>query len=165
MKGIVYYIFNLESGTGYVGIHNNHNRPYARFNDHFRDGNYPLSNALNKYGKEAFKVVVLDTGTSFEELLEKEEFWIDRLGTLSPDGYNLLASGSKGTSGWKQPSETRLAHYVARKGVTLKRSLTPEQVKAIRSNPNKSIWEWVSELNVKYAVVFRVRNYMTYPNG
>jgi group I intron endonuclease len=116
MNGLVYYIYHLKSGKGYVGKHD-YPKLYARFNLHFRSKS-PLGNALRKYGKESFKVVQLDVGTSVDELLEKETYWIETLNTLSPEGYNLYVGGTIGTSGWKTPEETKRALSIASKGNT-----------------------------------------------
>lgn len=104
MNGIVYYIYHKQSGKGYVGRHNKPNL-YARFKAHIKDS-FLLGRTIRKYGKEEFKIVLLDTGISDEELNEKEIYWVDRLETLSPEGYNLTAGG-KGTSGFNHSEETK----------------------------------------------------------
>jgi len=112
MSGIVYYIFNIESGKGYVGktvlLLN------IRVGSHLKNDSY-IGNALRKYGLEHFKVVVIDSGHSDKELYDKEILWIDILDTLAPNGYNL-SCGGEGTSGYKLEEETRKAMSYAQKG-------------------------------------------------
>lgn len=115
MNGIIYYIFHIESGKGYVGRHNSEDL-FHRFKIHARSKNM-LGNSIRKYGKESFKVVLLDTGNSDQELYEKEIFWIDKLNTFGSDGFNLN-SGGQGISGWNPSDLSRLAMSMAKKGYT-----------------------------------------------
>ena len=41
---------------------------------------------------------IIDRGTSKDDLELKEKYWIESLGTLTPDGYNLNRGGSSGGS-------------------------------------------------------------------
>jgi len=93
MTGIIYYIFHIESGKGYVGQHNKINLN-TRFKAHCKDNrSRPLSNAIRKYGVDRFISVRIDIAYTQDELDEKEIYWIDRLEALSPDGYNLTTGG------------------------------------------------------------------------
>jgi hypothetical protein len=48
------------------------------------------------------------------------------------------------------------------KGLRNNSVLTLDQVRLIRNNPNKTVWEWVKEFNVNYQVISRVKNNQTY---
>jgi len=133
MNGIVYYIYHKESGKGYVGKHD-YNDLLVRFKCHIRNKSY-IGNALRKHGKDSFKVVQLDSGVSVEELLEKEEYWINQLDTLVPNGYNILSNGSTGTSGWKVPEITRKALSFASSNPSLE---TREKMSKAQSGRVKS---------------------------
>jgi len=153
--GVIYYIYHIESGKGYVGKHNKDDI-YTRFNAHCKSKKtIPLANALRKYGKEAFKVVKLDSGQEDQDLYEKEMCWIDYLDTMAPNGYNLTYGG--GWSGWKPAEETRKAIGYAKLGNTNTRKVTKEQVQAIRNSPNKSSWEWAVELGVSHQAIYLIR--------
>ena len=79
-----------------------------------------ISAAIKKYGVEAFEFSVIDNAENLDQLNHKEKFWIDRLNSMSPNGYNLLQGGKNRT-----PSEeTRRKQSEAKKG---KRAL-PEHV-------------------------------------
>lgn len=54
---------------------------------------YPLHFAIRKYGTEHFHVEQIDTACSMTELDEKEKYWIKKLNTQFPDGYNLTEGG------------------------------------------------------------------------
>lgn len=77
-----------------------------RFEQHLRGrGEAPyLRCAINKYGKDFFHVKQIDAGNTPEQALELEKFWIKRLGTKVPAGYNLT-DGGEGVSGFKHSSE------------------------------------------------------------
>jgi hypothetical protein len=54
--------------------------------------NSPLARALKKYGRESFKIEVLDTvDPEKEDPNAVKAFWIDRLGTMTPRGYNAYS--------------------------------------------------------------------------
>lgn len=57
----------------------------------------PICKAIAKYGKENFKVEVLISCETQDELNVKEFFYANELSTWSPNGYNLRAGEGKGT--------------------------------------------------------------------
>jgi len=52
-----------------------------------------LSKAIKKYGKTNFIYEILEKVNSIKELEEREKFWIKKLKTLAPKGYNMLPGG------------------------------------------------------------------------
>lgn len=101
MYGNIYKVTNLINGKIYIGqtIHSIEERWNAHcFRSHL-DSHYSLfHNAIKKYGKENFKLELVDTADSFEELNEKEIFYIKKYNSLTPNGYNM-AEGGQGTKG------------------------------------------------------------------
>ena len=64
-----------------------------------------IHNAVNKYGSKSFEVeIILYPGISFEALCSVEEWYIKKLGTLSPEGYNLSDRGCGPASGDRNSS-------------------------------------------------------------
>ena len=53
--------------------------------------------AIALHSPAVFKIEIIDTANTIEELNEKEVFWIDKLNTLSPNGYNLDSGGKNRT--------------------------------------------------------------------
>lgn len=53
-----------------------------------------LSRAIRKYGKENFRIEIIDTAQTIEELNEKEVYWIAFYNCISPIWYNLVTGGS-----------------------------------------------------------------------
>lgn len=90
----------LPSGKkyGYIGRWNGHkneaknNKNYCRVLDH----------AIRKYGFESFSLSLIET-VNIEDLDKRENYWIERKNTMSPNGYNLTT----GKSNSRQSLETR----------------------------------------------------------
>jgi len=77
-----------------------------RFHQHkinSKTKNYPLYNAFKKYGIENFTITKICKCNNIEELNELEEFLIQEMGCLSPNGYNLASGGSN----FKHNKETK----------------------------------------------------------
>ena len=90
---IIYKITNLVNGKCYVG--QTVGTLEARWKRHCSDGSKcpAIHSAIVKYGVNNFRVEVIDTATSQDELNEKEAYWISTLNTISPNGYNLQNGG------------------------------------------------------------------------
>lgn len=91
--GVIYLITCLVSGKKYVG--QTTKTLEQRWKEHRKNrGKKPgLSGAISKHGSENFKIELLEEGTSLQDLFVKEIFWISKLGTLAPNGYNLTQGG------------------------------------------------------------------------
>ena len=81
-----------------------------RFKQHMRAGKASgapyLSHAVHKHGKEWFTVEQIDAGTTPEDALWLERWWVKWLGTKAPYGYNLT-DGGEGAAGYKPTSSAR----------------------------------------------------------
>lgn len=90
---IIYLITNKLNGKQYVGqtIHTLQERWANHCSSN--SGCVALKGAIKKYGKDAFDLKEIDSANSQSELDEKERFWIERLNTLAPNGYNLKTGG------------------------------------------------------------------------
>jgi hypothetical protein len=95
-------------------------------------GQTPIRTAIRTYGAEAFDAQIVDHGTQGEDLQEKERAWIDKLGTLQPNGYNVRKGGQVGgrhprttiVDGVRFESQKDAARYVAKtRGLTLTAAL------------------------------------------
>lgn len=93
---IIYKITNIQNGKVYIGQTVQSFR--IRMNEHkkkMRNGaNFPLYNAMRKYGIENFTFEVIDNAASQEELNTKEMFWIHQFNSEHPNGYNLTSGGA-----------------------------------------------------------------------
>jgi len=134
MQGIIYLITNKITGEMYVG--QTIRTLKQRCQQHFSHSkNIRLLRAIKKYGKDQFYTDQIDYATSFIELNIKEIYWINKLNTLSPNGYNLREGGLNGSPseesklkmslshighktrlGYKHSEETRKQYSITRKG-------------------------------------------------
>ena len=113
---IIYKITNTINGKVYIGqtIHSLEKRWVA----HCRKGSECTSirNSIQKYGKENFKIEVIEQVETLEDLNLKEEFWIDYYeSTDRSKGYNLTTGGSNAIP----TEETRKRISEAGKGRTM----------------------------------------------
>jgi group I intron endonuclease len=147
---IIYKITNRINGKVYIG------QTTVKLKDRWhghcckRSNCNHLRNAIQKYGKKAFTIEVIDTANSIDELNKKEQHWISQLDSNNPlKGYNLLTGGSggfkhselskkkmsKSRTGKTMPTTTReaLAKYNS-----VYRPMTPEVKEKLRlANLNK----------------------------
>jgi group I intron endonuclease len=94
--GIIYIITNLINGKQYVGQTTKTEK--ERFNTHVKASRLKkptklISKAIKKYKKESFKVEKIDSAKTKEELNIKEKYWIKKINTLMPNGYNMTEDG------------------------------------------------------------------------
>ena len=83
---IVYLITNQINDKKYIG-QSIHDDP-----EYFGSG-ILINKAINKYGRDNFKKVILCRCEDESELNKKEIYFISKLHTLRPDGYNLDPGG------------------------------------------------------------------------
>lgn len=102
----IYLIRNRESGKCYVGQTVRHFD--RRMRQHRVDGarnarNYPITNAIHKYGWGAFDKTPLEVCETQEQLDLAEIHWIKHYNCLAPNGYNIALGGRGG----KMSEETK----------------------------------------------------------
>lgn len=90
----VYLITNTINGKIYVGssikIRNRMNTHVSHMNKNKHDNRY-LQNSWNKYGSDNFTFSVIEILTNVEKLIEREQYWIDKLNACDKNvGYNIL---------------------------------------------------------------------------
>lgn len=92
-KSGIYSIRNLENSQLYIGSSKN---LYNRLRSHLlhlknnKHANPKLQNSWNKYGEDVFEFKVIEFCT-IEILINREQYWMDNLNTISPNGFNILA--------------------------------------------------------------------------
>lgn len=94
---LIYLVTNIINGKQYVG--QTQNSASVRWSQHKhqalkKDSSSVLAAAIRKYGPENFKVSILKTCASIEELNVSEIGLISSLNSLAPHGYNLDSGGS-----------------------------------------------------------------------
>lgn len=114
--GVVYAITCLLNGMKYVGQTTRTIK--KRFSEHASAKNH-LGNAIRKYGRENFKIEVLEECETPEQLNEREIFWIAKLNCKHPNGYNVTGGGES-SKGSIEKSLTLMSE------IAKKRAETPE---------------------------------------
>lgn len=129
----IYRMVNVVNGKSYVGQTNNFR---LRMNGHKSDAfnkkshayNYPLSNAIRKYGWDNFKNEIIEEISEEENQFyvdEREIYYIAYYKSLSSEyGYNILKGGQQGQTREKLTYEQRLS---------LSNIFKPEETKDIQA--------------------------------
>jgi group I intron endonuclease len=95
--GRIYVVTNKVNGKQYVG--QTTVTLTRRWGVHLssaksqRNSCRALGNAIRKYGSDNFTMQEVATASGREELDAKELQWVDSLGSMSPNGYNLTEGG------------------------------------------------------------------------
>jgi len=102
MKSGIYCIKNILNNKKYVGQSINIKERWTNHKWYATQENIKKSNkrgfdsilhiAMRKYGIENFKLIILEE-CKIESLDKREIFWINKLGTISPNGYNISTGG------------------------------------------------------------------------
>ena len=112
---LIYQAKNKINGKIYIGqtVGNLNSRKAAHLSN-AKAGRYDsyFYKTIRKYGSENFIWEVLEECENREELNEREEYWIKKLNTLAPSGYNLESGGKN----FSVHEETRMKMREANKG-------------------------------------------------
>lgn len=86
----IYVITNTITNEQYVGQSKDSNK---RFKQHLSEKDkLPLHQAIQIFGKENFILTILER--QIENYNEREQYWIKKLNTLAPNGYNKAQGGN-----------------------------------------------------------------------
>lgn len=94
--GSIYVIKNRITQKEYVGLTTL--TIEVRWKQHSWYGlekklNRPLYRSMRKHGIDAFSIEQIERCSTLTELIDKERYWIKKLNTMSPNGYNLTSGG------------------------------------------------------------------------
>lgn len=77
-----------------------------RWREHCTQKTCIIDKIIKRYGKENFSIIELDRANTLDELNDKEIFYINKLKTRVPNGYNVAFGGSgvpvEKTEEWKR---------------------------------------------------------------
>lgn len=103
----IYLRTNTVNGKKYVGQAKDFKRREYQWHDTKQSyAGALINNARKKYGVENFKTEILDECETLEEANELEKYYIKKLNTKFPNGYNLNDGGGSNV-GYKASEETR----------------------------------------------------------
>lgn len=94
---------------------------YGTKSYNYKSKSFAIHSAIHKYGLENFILEILDKCDNLNQSNEKEEFYVAKLNTLAPNGYNLLPGGNNRTLSEetkKKISETLkiTGYFIGKKG-------------------------------------------------
>lgn len=102
--GFIYLVRHLDTGVLYVGqtVQTIERRwDYHQQQARQRGGvknEQSLHQAIRAHGAKAFEIRPIDQGISKIDLGARERYWIKKLETMVPDGFNILEGGESGGS-------------------------------------------------------------------
>lgn len=105
----VYKITNKVTGKIYIGITNQ--GAGARYRHHWYEARIgepsPIHRSMAKYGEENFTFEIIEVVDTYDELKEREKYWIKFYDSMNREkGYNLTEGGD-GTFGRLHSEETK----------------------------------------------------------
>ena len=96
---VIYLTINLVNNKKYIGKDSNNNPNYLG------SGVY-LKQAIEKYGRENFKKIILEHVDDVSKLNEREEYWIDKFNaSKSQEFYNISEKGKGYPQGMKSKNQ------------------------------------------------------------
>jgi group I intron endonuclease len=96
MGMVIYKIVNKVNEKIYIG--QTTKGILKRLHSHSRS-DMIIGKAIRKYGIQSFDISVIDVAEDKQTLNEKEKYWIRKLNSLSPHGYNISIGGTGGNLG------------------------------------------------------------------
>ena len=136
MYGYVYLTTNVITNKKYIGQHSS-----STFTEDYKGSGRYLCNAINKYGKENFKVELLEWCDTQEELNEREIYWINKYNAVESNEFYNLAKGGEGIKkGSKLSKETRKRISNGHKGLKFSKEHKQNISKAL-SGTNHYLFE------------------------
>lgn len=93
MYGYIYKRQNKINGMMYVGQHH-YESEEIKLDESYRGSGKYFKRALAFYGEDIFTYELIDSADTPEELNDKEIFWINKLNTTIPNGYNIALGGN-----------------------------------------------------------------------
>ena len=91
MYGYVYITYNKINGKIYIG------QRKGQYDETYLGSGKYLKNAIRKYGKENFENYIIEWCETYQDLNEREIYWIAKYNCTSKNnfGYNIAAGGTK----------------------------------------------------------------------
>ena len=117
--GGIYLIWNMINGMKYVGQTTRSVK--ARFREHSNRKDSLIGQTIRIYGKDKFRIEILEECETQDELNAREISWIARFNCIFPYGYNITIGGGhrhptvRAKRGSKQKVSLEKKFYTRRK--------------------------------------------------
>lgn len=90
MYGYIYLTTNLINNKKYIGQHK-----ASRFSESYKGSGTRISKAFKKYGKQNFKVIMLESVEDVIQLNVRERYWIAYYDAVARNDFYNVASGGQ----------------------------------------------------------------------
>ena len=150
----IYIIKNKINGLCYIGQSVDYLTRFRKHKEEAKRHNYtyksPLYDDMYKYGVDNFEISILESKTNIPD--EREIYWINKLNTIYPNGYNLS------TGGTRYPNLKGIYHHDAK--ITSQEIL--DNIYYELHNTNYSLIDIGNRYGVSYDVIFDINRGNTY---
>ena len=143
---IIYKITNKLTGDCYIG--QTTRTLEARWKQHCREtGCVYLSNAIQKYGKDAFSLDTIAEYDTIEDLNNAEEYYISWYNSLRPNGYNLRPGGKNQLASEETRVKMSKAHMgnTRRKGIPHTKETKEKIASSLKGSKNHNFGKPLTE--------------------
>ena len=140
MYGYIYETTNLINGKKYIG----QKKSNIFLNENYLGSGKILNQAIKKYGKENFKVKLIEKCNSRDELNEREIYWISYYNAVNDKEYYNIGAGGTGWGNsflYKSKEEIILYKYFK----DIKGSLKAEIDRTAKSDPSMTLDDFISD--------------------
>lgn len=134
MYGYIYLTENLINGKKYIGQHR-----HETFDEKYYGSGVLLGKAIDKYGKENFKVTLICECFSEEELNAQERLFIEQHDAVKSTEYYNIADGGFNANNLAGKSAEEIADIVARWKTSMNSRSEEEK--------QKTYEQWIRALN------------------
>ena len=110
--------------------------------------NLHFHNALRKYGKDNFIWKTIESCTTEKELDTRERYWIKKLNTLEPHGYNSTTGGKHYKSSLRARKNNSLSHLGK---VVWNKGIVEDQISGEKNGRSILTWESVYGIRSKWS--------------
>lgn len=120
----VYKITNLINNKVYIGKRQINKEQFLK-SDYFGSGKL-IKLSITKNGIHNFKREIIEECNTKEELCEREKFWIEKMNSRHPNGYNISCGGENSDTLSHNPQKHEI---IAKMIKTKAERMTPEIIK------------------------------------
>ena len=105
----IYKVTNNITGKVYIGK----KEILDDWNSYYGSGKI-IKRSLKKYGKENFTKEIIEECKTKQELNKRERYWIQKLNTLYPNGYNIMYGGNGGDILTHHPNKIQIGKKISK---------------------------------------------------
>lgn len=110
----IYKIVNTQNGKLYIGSAKNIHKRWMRHLNDLRNNNHCnilLQRSFIKYGELCFKIEIIEKTS---DLLDREQYFLDKLKPFAPNGYNIGCSATGGDNLSNNPNKKNIVKKITK---------------------------------------------------